>query len=817
MTAAELLARCGHGEARHRAIVTRHDPPECDLVELDPTSFELVRVLATGRYFPEHALDELVRRIPTLQEHVDLALPESVLGRRRDADGSLHVVLEEPSPGNLELRVCARPIPRGPFLVPGRGVSRLVAGDGAGRSHVTRDLERECESAEEWLADPLLRDAVVVSRFVRRVSGPQQIVGLLSLLREHPEVTAHWKGEPFEIARSLSPADLRVRVQGKGRRLLLDGEVEIDEERLALAVLLSAARRGERFIELGKRRFLLLEQRLLDPLAETGDLVTSKKKGETELPALLAPALERLLSEFTVDDDGSLKDALARARNAADFEPVLPAALSPDLSLRPYQLDGFRWLSRLAAWGAGAILADDMGLGKTVECLAVLVERASLGPQLVIAPTSVTENWISEAKRFAPGLEPVLYRGARRAELLSDLQPGRLLIASYDIVTRDIDLLAQHGFATLVLDEAQAVKNANTARARAVARVSAEWRVALTGTPVENHVGELYSIVHLVEPGLLGSWEHFAERFARPIQASGDWRRLAALRRLLEPFVLRRTKAEVLTDLPPRIEVIRQVTLSAGERDLYDEARLAALGRLSLGGPEARIELLAALTRLRRLVCHPRLHDERTTLGSSKLESLLEITAELREESRRALVFSQFTSYLDIVEPELRAHGHSTLRLDGSTPARERGRLVAAFQNGDADLFLLSLKAGGTGLNLTAADTAILLDPWWNPAVEDQASSRAHRMGQTAEQVTVIRLVAQGTIEERVLEMHADKRDLAAAVLSEGDAGAKLSNEELLSLLESSFRGEDDAEVEQGAPQRKSSRRARASRQAPRA
>ena len=363
-------------------------------------------------------------------------------------------------------------------------------------------------------------------------------------------------------------------------------------------------------------------------------------------------------------------------------------------------------------------------------------------------------------------------------------------------MTRDIDLLAQHGFATLVLDEAQAVKNANTARARAVARVSAEWRVALTGTPVENHVGELYSIVHLVEPGLLGSWEHFAERFARPIRASGDRRRLAALRRLLEPFVLRRTKAEVLTDLPPRIEVIRQVTLSAGERDLYDEARLAALGRLSLGGPEARIELLAALTRLRRLVCHPRLHDERTTLGSSKLESLLEITAELREESRRALVFSQFTSYLDIVEPELRAHGHSTLRLDGSTPARERGRLVAAFQNGDADLFLLSLKAGGTGLNLTAADTAILLDPWWNPAVEDQASSRAHRMGQTAEQVTVIRLVAQGTIEERVLEMHADKRDLAAAVLSEGDAGAKLSNEELLSLLESSFRGEDDAEVE---------------------
>jgi SNF2 family DNA or RNA helicase len=307
--------------------------------------------------------------------------------------------------------------------------------------------------------------------------------------------------------------------------------------------------------------------------------------------------------------------------------------------------------------------------------------------------------------------------------------------------------------------------------------------MALSGTPVENRLSELWSLYRLVFPGLLGSRESFRERFIAPIERERDARARAALARVVRPFLLRRTKAEVARELPPRVETLAAVSLSEGERHLYEDVRLASLERLKeASGPQKRFEVLAALTRLRLAACHPRLVDADSPLSSSKLERLLELLEAARAEGGRALVFSQFVKHLALVREALEARGVAMQYLDGQTPAAEREGRVAAFQRGEGDVFLISLKAGGTGLNLTAADHVFHLDPWWNPAVEDQATDRAHRIGQT-KPVTVTRLISEGTIEEAILALHEEKRDLATSLLSEADGAAALSTEQLLALL----------------------------------
>jgi SNF2 family DNA or RNA helicase len=309
----------------------------------------------------------------------------------------------------------------------------------------------------------------------------------------------------------------------------------------------------------------------------------------------------------------------------------------------------------------------------------------------------------------------------------------------------------------------------------------------MSGTPLENHVGELWSLFSIVFPGLLGSWDQFRDRFAIPIDRDRDPDARAALARLIRPFLLRRTKTEVASDLPSRTEITVPVALSDDEARLYEDARLAAVAHLAketkkLRDEQRRFQVLAALTRLRLLASHPRLYDASSPVASSKMARLVELLEELREEGHRALVFSQFTSHLALVQTELEAAGFKLLYLDGATPARVRAQLVERFQRGEGDAFLISLKAGGTGINLTAADYVIHLDPWWNPAVEDQATDRAHRIGQTRP-VTVYRLIARGTVEERILTMHAEKRALVTGVLEGTDVAARLSTRDLLALI----------------------------------
>ena len=431
-----------------------------------------------------------------------------------------------------------------------------------------------------------------------------------------------------------------------------------------------------------------------------------------------------------------------------------------------------------------------MGLGKTVQTLALLINRAALGPALVLAPTSVCGNWLAEAARFAPGLQVALYGDGERAALLKDAETsgaGRVVIASYALSQIDADAFAAVPWATVVMDEAQALKNAATKRAKSAAKLQAGFRLALTGTPVENRLADLWSIMNLINPGLLGSANRFAERFSTPIERDRDPAARQRLRRICSPFLLRRTKAQVLTDLPPRTEIVHHVEPGPEERAFLEAARRMALERVAQANEaaapgQAAFHVLAELTRLRRAACDPRLVAPELGLIGAKAHEFEQLATELVAGRHKALVFSQFTDFLKLLGQRLDAAGLSYQYLDGSTPAAQRTERVAAFQRGEGDLFLISLKAGGFGLNLTAADYVIIVDPWWNPAAEDQALGRAHRIGQQRP-VTVYRLVTAGSIEEKIIELHGNKRSLADGILEGQDEGKPIGAEELSALL----------------------------------
>jgi SNF2 family DNA or RNA helicase len=440
----------------------------------------------------------------------------------------------------------------------------------------------------------------------------------------------------------------------------------------------------------------------------------------------------------------------------------------------------------------GACLADDMGLGKTIQALAAILIRAPHGPTLVVAPLSVAGNWEEEAARFTPTLKVKIFGQGERQEMLDGLGPFDLLISSYGLLQVEGERLAGVAWQIVVLDEAQAIKNRQTKRAKAAMALNAEFRIATTGTPLENHLGELWALFHFINPGLLGTHQRFTETFAIPIERDKDRNRLKQLQRLIHPFILRRMKNEVLQELPAKTEITLQVEMSAQEAALYEAQRQSAIAKLENEEGQTNtqhLQILAEIMKLRRLCCNPALVLPDAGIESSKLKVFGDILAEMLENRHKALVFSQFIDHLAIIRALLDEKKIPYQYLDGSISAAQRKERIAAFQAGEGEVFLISLKAGGAGLNLTAADYVIHMDPWWNPAVEDQASDRAHRIGQERP-VTVYRLVMKGSIEEQIVGLHKDKRDLADSLLDGADVAGKLNAGELLALLRDSGRDE---------------------------
>jgi superfamily II DNA or RNA helicase len=753
----------------------------------DPLVSRLAAALAVHPVrFPAQGVERLLHTVVAAGGNVDVILPEALTGTVLDPD-TRPLVLLSGLAGGLRMRVMVRPIEGGPMFVPAEGPSRVLAERDGVRASAVRVAEKEIEAADALLAQLPLEGATRAGSFELLVSAGDAAADLLVALANREDVVVTWEegDSPLHVVARAQTKDLRVRVERKRDWFSIGGEVKVAGESVALAALVRAVRAGRRFVELGRGKILALADELREQLVAASDAMNDTASG-LEMSLAGAPALLPLLDDAaSLDAVTEFHDLRKRIQRAAVLETPVPSDLRAEL--RGYQEEGFNWLAGLASWGAGGCLADDMGLGKTVQGLALLIHRAAIGPALVVAPTSVASNWIAEAARFAPSLSVVLYHGSGREEHLASLGPGAVLVTTYDILARDVDALSQIPLATALFDEAQALKNAQSLRAKAAAQIRADVRFALSGTPVENHLGELWSLFRIVLPGLLGSWESFRERFATPIERGRSAPRRRALAALLRPFLLRRTKEEVARELPSKTEVERSITLSPDERITYEAVRQEAVAAAENAGegPQARFAILAALTRLRLAACHPRLVGDDAPLASSKVGALLELVEEIREAGHRALVFSQFTKHLALAREALDGAGVSYLYLDGSTPAPERPALVQRFQAGEGTLFLISLKAGGTGLNLTGADYVIHMDPWWNPAVEDQATDRAHRIGQT-KPVTVVRLVAEATIERAVLSLHAEKRELAQALFDGAEGGGPMETKDLVALLRAS-------------------------------
>ena len=562
---------------------------------------------------------------------------------------------------------------------------------------------------------------------------------------------------------------------------MLDGDTPVEE----LLPLMEALRKRRRYFCYKNGQFIDLSdaaqwQEMAEAVVEAAEL-TGK---EWDLGACRAAYFSALLKEKALPVD---LDEEAEKASAMRFEaPPCPMDI-----LRPYQVRGFEWMCALHEMHLGGILADEMGLGKTVQTISVLLHyhrnAEEKKPSLIIAPTTLTYNWLSELNRFAPELDVMLITGGQsaRADQIAQITGPHapdVVITSYPLIRRDVLLMQEIPFRFAILDEAQQVKNAQSVGAQAVKQLTAETRIALTGTPMENHAGELWSLFDFVLPGYLPRYNEFLRRW-------GDGRNEEDLRRRIRPFLMRRLKKDVLGELPEKLEMVMMSEMAPDQRRVYDAALMQKRERVGeiireKGLGRGRAEVLSAITELRQICCHPALCLPDYQGVSGKLEMLMDILPSALSSSRRILLFSQFTSMLRLIEKRLAEEHVRTLYLDGETPAAERVEMTKRFNAGEADVFLISLKAGGTGLNLTGADMVIHFDPWWNPTAEEQATGRAHRIGQT-HTVEVIKLVMHGTIEEPVLGMSDRKRRLFDRLITPGEEmPSRLSEKDILSLFD---------------------------------
>ncbi len=671
------------------------------------------------------------------------------------------------------------------------------------RDGATVRLRRVRAFEEEMAA--LLRDTgwAEESRQGEAVFVQREIGAHVRFCQVHlPELErAGWEVESHLTTLKVSRerAEVRGAVETQEGGFALDLALGLGDERLDLTPLLAGYREGE---EVGRNRrgelFTLPAEQLDQVLEVLDELGRDEVDEPLYLPRYQAGQIEALESAASLTGDDAWRRLAEGLRDFTSLTPVAPPA-GLKAELRPYQQEGLTWLNFLREHGLHGILADDMGLGKTVQALSLLLREKEEGrldrPSLVVVPTSLVFNWEAEARRFTPALRVLPLHGAGRKRRFREIDEADLILTTYALLRWDREVLAEREYHYVILDEAQAIKNDRTQVAQLVRHLQARHRLTMTGTPMENHLGELWSQFAFLMPGFLGSRKRFNELFRHPIERGepGSERAERARERLakrLRPFILRRTKQEVALDLPPKSEIPLYSELTGEQRTLYESVRLAYMEKVrraveERGVERAQITILDALLKLRQICCHPQLANleaAKRVHTSAKMRQLAELIPEAVEEGRRILVFSQFVRFLTLVRQWLEQHHLTYCYLDGAT--RHRQPVVDRFQEGEVPLFLISLKAGGSGLNLTAADTVIHLDPWWNPAVMDQATDRAHRIGQD-KPVQVYNLITRGTVEERILDLQARKQRLASDVLiATPEGGHQITREDLDVLFE---------------------------------
>lgn len=761
-----------------------------------------------GMRVPKDGLQQLQKTMPSLTSLLTAWSDNEMPGTRslinKEPDNTLHFQLTK-TDDNLHIALTLRPFgEHGPVVIPGVVSQQNVNTDttssaGVATSSETmianiddamyklhRNLQQEQSNACKVLEYLPMPESI--SDFVWQTQQVSECFGFISALQSFSEqqqphdVQVHWAaGEEIIISGPVACVDMHIDIGGSFDWIHVDGELHIaPEKQIDLGVLFGLLDEGyDRYLQIDSTRVVELSDELYGRLCSLRSISNAGR-----VHPLATAVLKEAITGMTVTGDTRWQDRLQRLNEAESLEPLPPQNLTA--TLRDYQLHGYQWMVRLAHWGAGACLADDMGLGKTFQAIAVILHRASEGPTLVTAPTSVCTNWINECKRFAPSLNVQRLANRNRQTMLSSAGAGDVIVCSYGVLQNEIETLAEIRWATIVADEAQSFKNTNTYRSDAMMLLQSDFRLITTGTPIENRLEELWNLFRFINPELLGSRERFKTRFANPIENSNDEAAREQLRALVRPFILRRLKSEVLTELPSRTEITKLVELEPAERDFYESLRTDASERLKLldsSNPEQRFQVLAELTRLRRACCHPQLVADEPPVESAKLRAFAKLVDELRAGGHRSLVFSQFVGHLALIREYLDNKKINYQYLDGSTSVKQRQTAVDNFQSGEGDLFLISLKAGNSGLNLTAADYVIHMDPWWNPAVEDQASDRAYRMGQTRP-VTIYRLIIKNSIEEKIVRLHGQKRELSDGLLAGTDKGLQLSVDDLMELVE---------------------------------
>lgn len=790
-----VTTNCGvtaDGEVKKHTVI-RDDEYTYRIISANPFQRDIMGRLLKQTSFPATAIGSLRKTMDSLKGLVTVVdnIPDEILNSSIMSEGVIAVrVMPEQSVFSISLMATAADGGTA-RMVPAEG-DEIVFDEVEGLTHcVKRDLDVEYANLR-MISDFLAAMPSYQNNSLTecKISQEEDLLKLICYIQENQSrFFIEWpEGRALKLKGEISTSDIQISVESDTEWFTVEGEVKTNALRLSLQALLNSCRisKTDGFVKLGDDEYARMSEKLKRHLAALAALLTRGRR-EKRVPKFLIGALAASIKGLNVHTDDNYKVFERRTKEAFAVKTQVPQELYAQL--REYQREGFEWLCRLSAWGAGACLADDMGLGKTLQALAFILHKAENGPSLVVAPKSVIPNWVSEIQRFAPSLNVVVLNTEQdRRTALNSVKAGDVVLCTYGVLCTQGGLITDRKWNVACLDEAHMIKNRNTMVSLIAMEIKAENKLALTGTPLQNNLGELWNLFQFINPGLLGTWTVFRDAF----MVSGlDQRHREVLREMTAPFILRRTKQDVLNDLPEKIVHQQMVEMTDDEMRIYEEMRRMAEVKFKRyktqeERKEARtldISFFTELTKLRLAACSMRLVHDKWTEKSSKILELLRIVDTLMcNPDNNIVVFSQFTSFLEMVKPELNARKIDFLYLDGQTPLDKRRECVDDFQSGRCRLFLSSLKAGGLGVNLTKANYVILLDPWWNPAIENQAMDRAHRLGQKRV-VSVIRLVSAQTIEEKILRMHSEKQQLADVVLEGADKNHKLTYEDIIDMV----------------------------------
>lgn len=780
-----------YSETSDQYVIRRDDKTHFTIYKLTDFERKTINTLIALGKFPIHAepaLCQFLKQISNKVEiHSDLLEGGSSLEKKEGL--SCLVLRIVPNKEDFSMSVLAQPLEGGKIrLMAGFGQDIVFDEADGIRYQVSRNLEAEKANFNEIKEFVQTQLHTTLNTYQAELN-PDELLNLLDFLSDKSDrFQMEWpEGKQMNLKAKLSKSAFNMQLTSKENWFEVEGNVQIGNDLVSAMDFLNLISQGiynERYIKLNETDYIALSENLAKYLRRLEGL-TQQDHGKSRIPFYQVGTLAEIVNGTNdcIGKDKGMDTLMEKIDKAAKMKIVIPKQLKAQL--RDYQREGFEWMVRLSAWGAGACLADDMGLGKTVQTIAFLLYKAAKGPSLVVCPASVMLNWANELSRFAPSLNiKILNESADRDTMLSHAKAYDIVLTTYGLLVREEKALTANEWNIICLDEAHTIKNRGTKMSAAAMKLKSQNRVILTGTPIQNYLSELWNLFQFLNPGLLGTFDSFIKKYIIPIEQDGDKERQRQLKRMITPFLLRRTKAEVIEELPEKTDITLRISLDNKETVAYETMREAVEQALQ-SEDKVDVNTLAQITKLRQAACAISLVQKNWNFENSKVIAAVDLVSDIVEAGNNVLVFSQFTSFLTMVKAEIekRIGKDKLFYLDGSTTIRKREKMVADFQHGAVPVFLISLKAGGLGLNLTNANYVIHLDPWWNPAVEQQATDRAYRIGQN-KNVTVYHLISENTIEEKILRLHQTKRDLADSLLTDSNGSRAMTIEDLRYLVE---------------------------------